>query len=289
MFIGGVPVPALGGMVVLLAIGGYLYWNLQLRYDTLESEKIALEKTLSVREETLADIESQKTNLEGELTGEKQKVEELGEQVGEITETLEEFDKLSKIDPELLQKYSKVFFLNEHYTPAQLSSIETEYRWDEDKDMQVHSSVRRYLEDMLSDAVDDGVNMYVVSAYRSFGTQSALKAGYQTTYGSGANRFSADQGYSEHQLGTTVDLTVIGVGAALGGFDNTEAYTWLQENAYKHGFVLSYPQDNAYYVFEPWHWRFVGEDLARKLHREEQGFYDLEQREIDEYLISIFD
>jgi len=279
----------LGGLVLVFAFGGYKYWDLQVRYDTLSSEKTALEKTLSVKEETLVLIEGEKTNLQGELIGEKQKVEELGDQVGEIAETVGVLDKLSKTDEELLQKYSKVFFLNEHYVPPTLTEIKTEYKWNEDRELQIHASVRPYLEDMISDAVDDGINMYVLSAYRSFGTQSILKSGYKVLYGTGANQFSADQGYSEHQLGTTVDITVIGVGATLSGFEKTEAYIWLQENAYKYGFVLSYPQGNAYYVFEPWHWRFVGEDLARKLHREEKNFYDLDQREIDTYLISIFD
>jgi D-alanyl-D-alanine carboxypeptidase len=75
----------------------------------------------------------------------------------------------------------------------------------------------------------------------------------------------------------------------LNNFETTPAYEWLVKNAYKFGFALSYPKDNAYYIFEPWHWRFVGTDLARKLHRDGKSFYDLEQREIDEYLISLFD
>src|SRR5690606_18737682 len=108
-------------------------------------------------------------------------------------------------------------------------------------------------------------------------------------YGSGANAFSADQGFSEHQLGTTVDFTTTGLGGGLQGFGNTPAYQWLVQNAYKYGFVLSYPEDNAYYVFEPWHWRYVGEDLAEDLHDDDQHFYDLPQREIDQYLLHIFD
>ena len=63
----------------------------------------------------------------------------------------------------------------------------------------------------------------------------------------------------------------------------------MLDNAYKHGFTLSYPEDNEFYVYEPWHWRFVGKDLARDLHREDRRFYDVEQRELDTYLISIFD
>jgi D-alanyl-D-alanine carboxypeptidase len=86
-----------------------------------------------------------------------------------------------------------------------------------------------------------------------------LKSQYRVTYGAGtANSFSADQGYSEHQLGTTVDFTTPKVGGTLTGFDKTDSYKWLQNNAYKYGFILSYPSSNGYYIFEPWHWRFVG-------------------------------
>ena len=289
IFVKNAPMGAVISLTVGLVLLGYLYWDLQTQYKSLNQEKISLEETLGVRDGTLSQIESEKAELQSELMGEQQKVEEFGEQVDDITETVGLLDKLSKTDPELLQKYSKIFFLNEHYVPDHLSPIQTELRWNEKQDLQIHSSISSYLEDMLSDATDDEVNIYVASAYRSFNTQSALKARHTISYGSGANRFSADQGYSEHQLGTTVDLTTVGVGAVLDGFENTSAYTWLQENAYKYGFILSYPEGNTYYIFEPWHWRFVGKDLARKLHREGKNFYDLDQREIDEHLVSIFD
>jgi len=141
----------------------------------------------------------------------------------------------------------------------------------------------------LGEAEADGINLWILSAYRSFGTQSSLKSGYKITYGSGANAFSADQGYSEHQLGTTVDFTTSGIGGGFTGFENTEAYQWLLDNAHRYGFTLSYPKGNAYYIFEPWHWRFVGTELARDLHGQDKGFYDLPQREIDEYLLNLFD
>ena len=112
------------------------------------------------------------------------------------------------------------------------------------------------------------------------------------TYGTGANAFSADQGYSEHQLGTAVDLTTQKDGNrfsdASGGFDSTDGYTWMTQNAYKYGFVLSYPKGNSYYIYEPWHWRFVGVALATRLHNEGKNFYDLDQREIDGYLGLMF-
>jgi D-alanyl-D-alanine carboxypeptidase len=117
-----------------------------------------------------------------------------------------------------------------------------------------------------------------------------IKNAYSVTYGAGtANSFSADQGYSEHQLGTTVDLITTGTGGKLAGFDTKPAYTWMLENAHKYGFTLSYPKNNGFYIFEPWHWRFVGVKLATDLYEDEQHFYELDQRKIDTYLASLFD
>ncbi len=143
---------------------------------------------------------------------------------------------------------------------------------------------------LLESANTEGITIQVISAYRSFGTQAYLKSSYKVTYGIGtANKFSADQGYSEHQLGTTVDFTNPKTGANFVGFEKTDAYSWLQANAHKYGFILSYPKQNTFYSFEPWHWRFVGIELATKLHEENNYFYSLDQRVIDEYLINLFD
>jgi zinc D-Ala-D-Ala carboxypeptidase len=117
-----------------------------------------------------------------------------------------------------------------------------------------------------------------------------VKSSHTFIYGAEpANKFSADQGYSEHQLGTTVDFTTQKAGAANFEFNATGAYSWLKKNAHIYGFTLSYPAGNAYYAFEPWHWRFVGTALATKLFSDGTFFYDLPQREIDEYLINLFD
>jgi D-alanyl-D-alanine carboxypeptidase len=78
------------------------------------------------------------------------------------------------------------------------------------------------------------------------------------------------------------------VGAASSGFDLTPEHTWLLNNAQKYGFVMSYPKGNAYYIYEPWHWRYVGVDLANRLKTDNKHFYDLDQRVIDDYLLLIF-
>jgi LAS superfamily LD-carboxypeptidase LdcB len=211
-------------------------------------------------------------------------------QVGSLSGTLTTLQKLAQTDPELLKKYSKYYFLNENYVPAHLSEIPNTYQYSDKKQLLIHTNVLPHLESMIDSATASGIKLYAFSAYRSFAEQRALKGNYTFTYGSGtANSFSADQGYSEHQLGTTLDFITSGLGGVLDGFDSTSAYTWMQNNAYRYGFILSYPKGNGYFVYEPWHWRFVGVKLAADLHNQGKNFYDFDQRMIDEYLVNIFD
>ena len=222
-------------------------------------------------------------NVQSQLGGVEQTV-------GNISGTVTTLEKLSKTDPELLQKYSKVFFLNEHYTPERVIEISKEYLYSENHPEVIHAGVWPNLQKLLVTAKSAGITLYVSSAYRSFDEQKSLKSAYSVTYGQGtANQFSADQGYSEHQLGTALDFITTGLGGQLEGFDSTPAYQWLLANAYRFGFTLSYPKGNAFYIFEPWHWRFVGTTLASDLQNTGRHFYDLDQREIDTYLPGIFD
>ncbi len=282
----------LAGAVLALLVGAlvYLYLQLSAARVALVAAKAELSGSVEEVNKKAIDLSDALYLAEQQIAAIQSRVGGFEETVGNISGTVGTLEKLSKTDPELLQKYSKVFFLNEHYAPERLSQIEKAYTYDEDRIEKVLTSVLGPLEDMLNEAKDDGVEMYVKSSYRSFNEQSALKNAYSVTYGAGsANQFSADQGYSEHQLGTTVDLITTGLGGQLAGFEKTKAYQWLLDNAYKYGFVLSYPANNGYYIFEPWHWRYVGVKLATYLHNRNKNFYDLEQRQIDEYLVNIFD
>lgn len=207
-----------------------------------------------------------------------------------LEEKLMSLDKLTRSDPQLLKKYSKIYFLNENYTPREIGDISSDYIFNKKVEYRLHVDVIYFLLSMIDDAKKEGLNPLVISAYRSFDSQTNLKVYNKVTYGSNtANRFVAEQGYSEHQLGTTVDLTIPSIGNASTAFDKTREYAWLQNNAYKYGFVLSYPKGNAYYAYEPWHWRFVGIDLATHLYQDKIYFYNLDQRKIDDYLLNIFD
>jgi D-alanyl-D-alanine carboxypeptidase len=287
-----------------LSILGYKYYEYyqltkhqSATITTLTTDLAASTETIKITTQTIATLEKDLalaratlSETEAILRDEQNRNEEFANQIERITETIEILDKLANTDAELLKKYSKIFFLNEHYTPPRLREIDDKWKYSEDRSHQLHSQVMPFFERMMEAAKDDGIDLWVVSAFRSFDTQAQLKAEYTVRYGTGANAFSADQGYSEHQLGTAVDFTTAGMNGGLSAsFENTEAYQWLTDNAHKYGFTLSYPRGNAYYIFEPWHWRFVGRALARDLKRDNAHFYDWEQRRIDEYLVKIFD
>ncbi|MCX6752835.1 MAG: M15 family metallopeptidase [Candidatus Nomurabacteria bacterium] len=235
------------------------------------------------------NTQSTQSSIASVLEQEKQKNSILNDQFSEITNTVGALEKLSTTDPELLKKYSKVYFLNEHYIPVSLAEVPAEYRDEQSVNYQFLTDALPFLQELIDAGNSDGVSIKAFSAYRSFATQSTLKDAYKVAYGSGANTFSADQGYSEHQLGTALDFTTSKTSGILVGFSHTPEYKWLVDNGYKYGFVISYPDGNAYYKFEPWHWRFVGVALATRLHEENKYFYDEDQRTIDNYLVNIFD
>ncbi|MCF7835886.1 MAG: M15 family metallopeptidase [Candidatus Marinimicrobia bacterium] len=258
--------------VGLLREVNYLSKNI----EDLRSQTTGLSYTLSSTQKNIDDVKTQVGGVE--------------ETVGSISGTVGNLQKLSQIDEELLKKYSKFYFLNENYTPSHLIDIPFDYTYSDSVPEQFLTEAWPFLRDLFDSAKSEGVLLYAKSAYRSFGEQQSLKSLYSVVYGPGtANSFSADQGYSEHQLGVTLDFITVGLNGQLDDFGDTEAYQWLLDNAYKFGFQLSYPDGNEYYVFEPWHWRFVGVKLATYLHDNHLNFYNLDQRDIDTYLVDIFD
>ncbi len=288
------------GIALTVLYLGYQNYSLQQEKKSLLAEIAETKNTFELqKKELLGNIDALKVilvanqndrnMLEQDLIAQRDAVDTIQAQVEAMTGTVGTLKKLSDTDKELLKKYSRVYFLNENYIPKYLFPILSGYVYRPEEEKYISAEVWPFLQKMLDDATAVGVDIKVISAYRSFGTQSALKSAYTFTYGSGANKFSADQGYSEHQLGTTVDFTTTKLGALFTTFEKTASYVWLTENAYKYGFILSYPKNNGYYVFEPWHWRFVGKSLALALHNQNKNFYDLTQREIDEYLVSLFD
>ncbi len=112
------------------------------------------------------------------------------------------------------------------------------------------------------------------SGYRSYATQKSLYDNYVKQDGQAeADRYSARPGYSEHQTGLTMDFAPID-----DSFKNFAAYKFLAENGYKYGWVLRYPADKEAvtgYMSEPWHWRYVGVDVATDMYN--KGITTLEE------------
>jgi D-alanyl-D-alanine carboxypeptidase len=116
-------------------------------------------------------------------------------------------------------------------------------------------------------AAEEGYELVMTTAYRSYGFQQVLWNNYVANEGeAAASRFSAKPGQSEHQSGLAVDVSSPSVDYALTeNFGKTEEGIWLANNAHLFGFIIRFPQDKediTGYLYEPWHIRYVGEPIA---------------------------
>ena len=105
----------------------------------------------------------------------------------------------------------------------------------------------------------------IISAYRSYQYQSNLYNNYlKYEARSLVDSYSARPGYSEHHTGLAID-----VDNGIHNFDNfylTKEFIWMNNNSYKYGFILRYPKDKQNitgYTYEPWHYRYVGKEIAK--------------------------
>ena len=285
------PLIIIGIGIIALEIFGVAFLSIYLFINNFNLTKKNLEiykKLVNGYQVLIGNKIQENLFLQQQLAQQEAEVGNFRVQLSSLAENVNTIVKLRNLDEELLKKYSKVYFLNENYVPKTVLQIDPQYVTNS-KEQYIHANVLPFLYALLEDAKKNGIDLKVRWGLRSFLEQYKLKTVDVMIYGSGANKFTADQGYSEHQLGTTVDFITSEFNGNSSSFYKTKAYPWLLDNAYKYGFILSYPENNKYYVFEPWHWRFVGIKLAAKLHDENKYFYDLDQRDIDQYLIYIFD
>lgn len=140
--------------------------------------------------------------------------------------------------------------------------VNSDYTLPSDYDPGIDEDARKSFTLMVNDANKDGVILRSVSDYRSFEQQSKLEDVEDVKF--------VKAGSSEHQTGLAYDL--IGEDYTLKyklDFSKSKEYKWLMDNAYKYGFVLRYPEgkkDITGLSFAPWHFRYVGIDLAKILH-----------------------
>lgn len=135
------------------------------------------------------------------------------------------------------------------------------------------------LEEMFVDAAAEDIQLRTATGYRGYGFQQTIFRDYVAEFGQErAERFSARPGHSEHQTGWAVDVFSSERCRIKACFADEPAGLWVADNAHRYGFVIRYPQgaeDVTGYLFEPWHIRYVGPELATAMH--ERGIATLEQ------------
>jgi D-alanyl-D-alanine carboxypeptidase len=120
-------------------------------------------------------------------------------------------------------------------------------------------------EELVTAAQNEDFSLLAVSAFRSYDDQVSAYEDNRVIYGDEVDRFSARPGHSEHQLGTTVDVSSASAAYSLEGFEGTPEAAWVASNSWRFGFIVSYPDGKEHitgYAYEPWHIRFVGEEVA---------------------------
>lgn len=136
-----------------------------------------------------------------------------------------------------------------------------------------------WLKYMTDNIEKEGISIVISSGYRDLSLQEYIfnTKVYQVGLKQ-ASLYAAKSGYSEHHLGTVVDiLTKENNLKLLPTYSRTKLKTWLEKNAYKYGFVQSYPENKTEitgFAYEPWHYRFVGLDLAKELKNSGQTIYE---------------
>ncbi len=133
---------------------------------------------------------------------------------------------------------------------------------------------RAAFEEMAAGAEKDGFTLVAFSGYRSYEYQTTLYNNYIKRDGKeAADRYSARPGYSEHQTGLSYDIGEKGREDLwlTSEFGESPAGQWLVKNAHKYGFILRYPEgkeDITGYMYESWHFRYVGVELATAIYEE---------------------
>lgn len=158
--------------------------------------------------------------------------------------------------------------LPEEYEPEDLVEVEIKKIRSSCK---MREEAAKALEKMFEAAAEDGIDLMLVSGYRSYSYQKGLFETYSARDGEeAASRYSARAGQSEHQTGLAADLASVDQACLLENcFRDTEAGKWLENNSYLFGFILRYPQEKEEitgYIYEPWHFRYIGLQQAYLIH-----------------------
>lgn len=161
---------------------------------------------------------------------------------------------------------NKFHRLGETYEPEDLVNVKNWYAYGTDSKLR-NEAYDKFIS-MYNKAKEDGQDIIINSSYRTYKYQEDLYNRYLKTIGQKeTDATAARAGFSEHQTGLTMDVTTYGANNST--FESTEEFAWLTDHAHEYGFILRYPKDKEYitgYNYEPWHYRYVGIEVATYIH-----------------------
>ena len=164
---------------------------------------------------------------------------------------------------EYLMLINKYHYLTNDYTP-ELVTIPPTYSFGEIGSQKATQDTYDAFLNLWAAGRESGFYLMVNSSYRSYQKQEEIYNKYRDIQGiEYADELAARPGYSEHQSGYALNITMNGYTDTT--FKDTDAYNWLVDNAYKYGFILRYPSDKEEitgFAFESGHLRYVGIEAA---------------------------
>ena len=181
----------------------------------------------------------------------------------------EHYDNTSKADitKGKLMLVNKYNYLDDSYECSDLVKVSNEYA-NLNGNM-LNSEAYSAIKELIDDALKEDYHIRINYSYRSYETQEDIYNGYKNSKGEEyADGISIRPGFSEHQTGYAVDVGVQSK-YSKGAFKSSNEYKWMKENAYKYGFILRYPEGKENLTgcnSEPWHYRYVGKDVATFIH-----------------------
>ncbi len=160
---------------------------------------------------------------------------------------------------------NKGYYLPSEFIPKDLIEVNVKTT----RYIELSSHVALKTKEMFDAAKLDGYDIYLLSGYRSYEYQEGIFSRRVNNYGfDEAQKVVAIPGESEHQTGLAIDVTSESMGFGLNqNFEEKDEFTWLKNNCYKFGFILRYQknkEDITGYIYEPWHYRYIGDIEAAK-------------------------
>lgn len=162
---------------------------------------------------------------------------------------------------------NKFHYLEEEFEIEDLVDMSLIYAFSNKK---IKQEVYDAFKSMVNAAKKQGLTIVANSTYRTFAyqksTYNSIKSSNGKTY---ADNYAARPGFSEHQTGLAIDVSTLK--STMDNFEETDEFKWLQDNAAEYGFILRYPKGKEYitgYNYESWHYRFVGEKIAKQIKEE---------------------